>query len=84
LLKAIYGLVRTRKGAVVLHAADGATSDLVNMRPSAITALGLNMVPQIANVFPDLSVRRISRLVRHRSEIGSTRSLRRCQRRCRS
>jgi ABC-type branched-subunit amino acid transport system ATPase component len=26
------------------------------MRPSAITALGLNMAPQIANVFPDLSV----------------------------
>lgn len=65
LLKTIYGLVRTRKGAVVLHAADGATTDLVNMRPSAITALGLNIVPQIANVFPDLSVR-------ENLEIGAT------------
>ena len=26
------------------------------LRPNAITALGVNMVPQIANVFPDLSV----------------------------
>ncbi len=38
LLKTIYGLVRARKGAIVLHAADGSTSDLVNMRPSAITS----------------------------------------------
>jgi branched-chain amino acid transport system ATP-binding protein len=65
LLKTIYGLVRARKGAIVLHGADGSTSDLVNMRPNAITALGLNMVPQIANVFPDLSVR-------ENLEIGAT------------
>jgi ABC-type branched-subunit amino acid transport system ATPase component len=65
LLKAIYGLVRTRQGAVVFHAADGSTRDLRNMRPSAITALGVNMVPQIANVFPDLSVR-------ENLEIGAT------------
>ena len=26
------------------------------MKPNAITALGVNMVPQIANVFPEMSV----------------------------
>jgi branched-chain amino acid transport system ATP-binding protein len=65
LLKTIYGLVRARKGVINLHATDDVTSDLVNMRPCAITALGLNMVPQIANVFPDLSVR-------ENLEIGAT------------
>ena len=50
LLKAIYGLVRTRKGTVVLHAADGATSDLVNMRPSAITALVIGALVVVGGI----------------------------------
>jgi ABC-type branched-subunit amino acid transport system ATPase component len=68
LLKAIYGLVRTRAGAITLYAQDGAETSLLGMRPSDITALGLNMVPQIANVFPELSVR-------ENLEIGATPTL---------
>jgi ABC-type branched-subunit amino acid transport system ATPase component len=51
LLKAIYGLIPLRAGSVWLggHA-------LAGLRPHRITALGVNMVPQLANVFPDLSV----------------------------
>ena len=64
LLKAIYGLVPARKGAVTLHD-EGEAIRLTGRRPAAITALGLNMVPQIANVFPDLSVR-------ENLEIGAT------------
>ena len=51
LLKAIYGLIPVRAGSVSL---DG--NELVGMRPHRITALGVNMVPQLANVFADLSV----------------------------
>ncbi|MFI4994259.1 MAG: ABC transporter ATP-binding protein [Hyphomicrobiales bacterium] len=56
LLKAIYGLVPTRQGVVTLHA-DGLDTRLTGRRPAAITALGLNMVPQLANVFPEMTVR---------------------------
>jgi ABC-type branched-subunit amino acid transport system ATPase component len=34
-----------------------ARHNLVGLRPHAITKLGLNMTPQLANVFPDMSVR---------------------------
>ncbi len=51
LLKAIYGLISVRKGSVLLS---GKT--LTGLLPNRITALGVNMVPQIANVFADLSV----------------------------
>jgi ABC-type branched-subunit amino acid transport system ATPase component len=51
LLKAIYGLIPVRAGSVSL-----AGNELAGMRPHRITALGMNMVPQLANVFPDLSV----------------------------
>jgi ABC-type branched-subunit amino acid transport system ATPase component len=51
LLKAIYGLIPVRAGSVSL-----AGNELAGMRPHRITALGVNMVPQLANVFPDLSV----------------------------
>ena len=56
LLKTLYGLVRPRAGTITLLRDDGSTVDLVGRRPSAITGLGLSMVPQIANVFADLSV----------------------------
>jgi ABC-type branched-subunit amino acid transport system ATPase component len=56
LLKTIYGLVRARRGEVTLSGPDGRVVDLAGLRPNQITALGLNMVPQLANVFPDLSV----------------------------
>ncbi|MFI5011569.1 MAG: ABC transporter ATP-binding protein [Hyphomicrobiales bacterium] len=57
LLKAIYGLVRARRGAVTFHREDGEAVPLTGRRPAAITALGLNMVPQLANVFAEMSVR---------------------------
>jgi ABC-type branched-subunit amino acid transport system ATPase component len=56
LLKAIYGLVPARAGRVTLTDADGSAQELAGLRPHRITALGLNMVPQLANVFPDMSV----------------------------
>lgn len=51
LLKAIYGLIPLRAGSVSFRG-----NELAGMRPHRITALGVNMVPQIANVFADLSV----------------------------
>lgn len=56
LLKTIYGLLRPRRGTVTLAGADGRAIDLAGLKPNEITALGLNMVPQLANVFPDMSV----------------------------
>ncbi|MGH7126494.1 MAG: ATP-binding cassette domain-containing protein, partial [Stellaceae bacterium] len=56
LLKTIYGLLRPRRGSVTLADADGRAINLAGLKPNEITALGLNMVPQLANVFPDMSV----------------------------
>jgi branched-chain amino acid transport system ATP-binding protein len=56
LLKTIYGLVRVRGGSVTLVDGEGRASSLAGLRPNSITALGVNMVPQIANVFADLTV----------------------------
>jgi branched-chain amino acid transport system ATP-binding protein len=56
LLKAIYGLVPVRGGEVMLLGTEQGTTSLVGLRPNAVTALGVNMVPQIANVFADLTV----------------------------
>jgi ABC-type branched-subunit amino acid transport system ATPase component len=55
LLKAIYGLLPTRDGMVTLHD-EGRQIRLTGKKPAAITALGLNMVPQLANVFPEMTV----------------------------
>jgi neutral amino acid transport system ATP-binding protein len=57
LLKAIYGLVPPRGGEVVFWDREEKRHNLVGLRPHAITRLGANMVPQLANVFPDMSVR---------------------------
>jgi neutral amino acid transport system ATP-binding protein len=56
LLKTIYGLVPARSGEVVFWDSEGQRHDLVGLRPHAVTRLGVNMVPQLANVFPDMSV----------------------------
>lgn len=56
LLKAIYGLIPTRAGSVTLRDRAGGATVLTGSRPAALTALGLNMVPQLANTFPELSV----------------------------
>jgi ABC-type branched-subunit amino acid transport system ATPase component len=57
LLKTIYGLLRPRAGSVVFRDRQGVAHDLVGLPPYAVTKLGLNFVPQLANVFADLSVR---------------------------
>jgi ABC-type branched-subunit amino acid transport system ATPase component len=50
-------LLRPRGGSVVFRDKHGTTHDLVGQAPYAITKLGINMVPQLANVFADMSVR---------------------------
>ncbi len=56
LLKTIYGLLPARQGQVTLFDAQGDAHDLTRLRTHRITALGMNMVPQLANVFPEMSV----------------------------
>lgn len=56
LLKAVYGIVRATQGAVSLYV-DGVMHDIGGRRPSELTRLGMNYVPQLDNVFPNLSVR---------------------------
>jgi ABC-type branched-subunit amino acid transport system ATPase component len=56
LLKAIYGLVRVRQGTVTMTPMGAAPIQLSGLRPNVITGMGLNMVPQLANVFPEMSV----------------------------
>ena len=56
LLKVIYGLVPARAGRVTLVDREGRERDLGGLRPNQITALGVNMVPQLANVFPEMTV----------------------------
>jgi ABC-type branched-subunit amino acid transport system ATPase component len=57
LLKAIYGLLRPRGGSVFFRDKNGTLHNLVGLAPYAVTRLGINMVPQLANVFADMSVR---------------------------
>jgi len=51
LLKAVYGLVKARAGSVRL-----AGEEIVGVRPDRLTRRGLNLVPQLDNVFPSLSI----------------------------
>jgi branched-chain amino acid transport system ATP-binding protein len=51
LLKAMYGLVRPSSGTVRF-----AGDDVTGMRADRLTLLGLNLVPQVENVFPTLTV----------------------------
>ncbi|MBI1773927.1 MAG: ABC transporter ATP-binding protein [Proteobacteria bacterium] len=57
LLKTVYGLVPARRGQVMFFDKQGPPVDLAGLPPHRITALGANMVPQLANVFPEMSVR---------------------------
>ena len=52
LMKAIFGLLRPRKGRVVL---DG--EDITGSAPHSVTRKGVSYVAQLDNVFPSLSVR---------------------------
>ena len=51
LLKAIYGLLPPRAGSVRLEG-----EEIAGDRPDRLTRRGLNLVPQIDNVFPSLTV----------------------------
>jgi ABC-type branched-subunit amino acid transport system ATPase component len=67
LLKVIYGLVPAREGRVTLIDREGRERDLKGLRPNEITALGVNMVPQLANVFRKQRARK-PEIVRCRSQ----------------
>jgi ABC-type branched-subunit amino acid transport system ATPase component len=55
LLKAIYGFLGPSEGRVLFRP-DGDELDLTGLKPHRITELGLNYVPQLDNVFPNMSV----------------------------
>lgn len=57
LLKTIVGIVRTREGTVTMLDRDGRLQDLQGKRPHQVVAHGLAFVPQLSNVFTDLSIR---------------------------
>jgi ABC-type branched-subunit amino acid transport system ATPase component len=56
LLKAVYGLLPIRRGRVTLFDNERVAHDLTGLPPHRITAFGVNMVPQLGSVFPNLSV----------------------------
>lgn len=57
LLKTIVGLLRGREGSVLMLGRDGARKELIGRRPHQVAELGLAFVPQLSNVFTDLSIR---------------------------
>jgi ABC-type branched-subunit amino acid transport system ATPase component len=56
LLKTIYGLLRPRLGTITYFDRQRQAHQLAGIPVDRITRLGLNMVPQLANVFTELSV----------------------------
>jgi branched-chain amino acid transport system ATP-binding protein/neutral amino acid transport system ATP-binding protein len=56
LLKTVYGLLHPRAGSVVFRSREGDEREIAGLRPHRLTKLGLNYVPQLANVFPNMSV----------------------------
>ncbi len=56
LLKAIYGLNVKRSGTILFRPQGREAVDLLRLKPHEVTAHGVNLVPQLANIFPDLSV----------------------------
>lgn len=55
LLKTIYGLLPARTGSIVFRSEEG-PREIAAHKPYRLTALGLNYVPQLANVFPNMTV----------------------------
>jgi ABC-type branched-subunit amino acid transport system ATPase component len=51
LLKSLFGLIHIREGTITL---DG--EDITGLKAHSLVAKGVGYVPQVANVFPDLSV----------------------------
>jgi neutral amino acid transport system ATP-binding protein len=57
LLKTIVGLLRGREGSVLMLDRDGVAKELVGKRPHQVAEMGLAFVPQLSNVFTDLSIK---------------------------
>jgi neutral amino acid transport system ATP-binding protein len=55
LLKSIYGLVKPRSGSVIFRSGDD-EHEITGWKPYRLTSVGLNYVPQLANVFPNMTV----------------------------
>lgn len=55
LQKAVYGLVNVMGGSIQWMG-DGGSTELVGLPPHRVTALGINYVPQLNNVFPSMTV----------------------------
>ena len=55
LLKTIYGFLKPRDGRSV-YRPDGAEHDITGLKPNRVTALGLSYIPQLDNVFPNMSI----------------------------
>ncbi|OGK77250.1 MAG: ABC transporter ATP-binding protein [Candidatus Rokubacteria bacterium GWC2_70_16] len=51
LMKAVFGLLRPRRGAIRFEG-----RDITGLAPSALVGRGLSYVPQVDNVFPSLTV----------------------------
>lgn len=51
LLKSIFGLVKVRKGAILLNG-----EDITNLKANKLVAKGVGFVPQTNNVFPSLTI----------------------------
>ena len=56
LLKTIYGLVPHRRGIVRLLESESTVHDLMGLKPHEVSLHRVNMVPQLQNVFPEMSV----------------------------
>ena len=57
LLKGIVGVLAPTKGKVILSLSDGAEKDITATPPERTSRLGVSYVPQLANVFPTLSIK---------------------------
>ena len=55
-LKTVFGLVRHTAGVTQCRARDGHLVDITRSRPYELAAMGVGYVPQLANVFSDMSV----------------------------
>ncbi len=51
MLKALFGLIEIREGSVLLEG-----EDISNLKAHELVSMGVGYVPQVANVFPSLSV----------------------------
>lgn len=51
LLKAIFGILKPRKGRIVLK-----DEDITGLKPNKIARKGISYVPQVSNVFPSLTI----------------------------